>query len=366
MSNNLWLMFRTGLTVLRKPLVAPTRPLHFQLEPAAGCNLRCRMCQVPGYPPDRRENMPLDRFKHIFDQIRPIRVALSGAGEPFLNPDLLGIVGYARAGGAQVLTTTNFTLCAGKAEEIVDSGLNLIKVSLDAARPETYAKIRGRDFFDRIIPIVEELQRVKEKKRSATPFLRLQFVLQSDNLSETVEMVELARRLKADSVYFQPLETVSVPDRKEELSRGVEFDFLRRQLEAARDRAAELKIGANAGVLLRSLPNYFRKYEAGIPETPPQRVCLLPWFSLYIAVNGDVRPCCSFAEGDVCNLGNLFEQSFAEIWNGEKYQQLRQQALDRKLSYPLCRNCVPNRLRDFLSLSAVLPGFMRPCPSVPE
>ena len=45
---------------------------------------------------------------------------------------------------------------------------------------------------------------------------------------------------------------------------------------------------------------------------------------------------------------------------------LRQQALDRKLTYFICRNCVPNRLRDFLSLSAVLPGFMRPCPSVPE
>ena len=207
---------------------------------------------------------------------------------------------------------------------------------------------------------------MKAQKRSATPFLRLQFVLQSENLGEIVEMVALAHRLKANSMYFQPLETLSVPDRKEELSRGVEFEILRRQLEAARDRAAELKVGTNAGVLLRSLPNYFRKYEVGIPETPPQRVCLLPWFSLYIAVNGDVRPCCSFAEGNVCNLGNLFEQSFAEIWNSEEYRRLRRQALGRKLTYFICRNCVPNRLRDFLSLSSVLPGFMRPCPSTPE
>ena len=364
--SNLWRMVRTGWTILRKPLVVPTRPLHFQLEPVIGCNLRCRMCQVPDYPPERAAKMTLDRFRGIFDQIQPVRVALSGAGEPFLNPDLLAMVRHAKAGGAAVLTTTNFTLCSGKAEEIVDSGLNLIKVSLDAARPETYAKIRGRDFFNRIIPNIEELQRAKARKRSATPFLRLQFVLQSENLGEIVEMVALAHRLKADSMYFQPLETLSVPDRKEELSRGVEFESLRRQLEAARDRAAELKVGTNAGVLLRSLPNYFRKYQAGIPETPPQRVCLLPWFSLYIAVNGDVRPCCSFAEGNVCNLGNLFQQSFAEIWNSEKFQALRRQALDRKLTWFICRNCVPNRLRDFLSLSAVLPGFMRPCPSVPE
>jgi len=364
--SDFWRMARTGWTVLRKPLTVATRPLHFQLEPVIGCNLRCQMCQVPDYPPERAARMPLARFRDIFDQIRPIRVALSGAGEPFLNPELLDMVRYARAGGASVLTTTNFTLCAGKTEQIVDSGLSLIKVSLDAARPETYAKIRGRDFFDRVVRGVEELQRVKAAKGSATPFVRLQFVIQADNIGEVVEMVSLAHRLKADSVYFQPLETLSVPDRKDDLARGVEFDLLRRQLEAARDRAAELKIGANAGVLLRGLPRYFRKYEPGIPETPPQRVCLLPWFSLYIAVNGDVRPCCSFAEGNVCSLGNLFEQRFADIWNSEKYRALRRQARDRELSYVICRNCVPNRLRDFLSLSAVLPGFMRPCPSTRE
>jgi radical SAM protein with 4Fe4S-binding SPASM domain len=293
-------------------------------------------------------------------------VALSGAGEPFFNPDLLDIVRYASTRGADVLTTTNFTMCSNRLEEIVDSGLSLIKISLDAAKPETYLAIRGKDFFSKILEDIERLQQVKAAKHSATPFVRLQFVLQSDNLPEIEEMVRLAHRLKANSMYFQPLETLLIQERKEDLARGVELARLRELLEGADIWAAKLGIGTNAGVLVRSLQHYYRKYEPGIPPSAPERVCLLPWFSLYISVDGDVRPCCSFAEAGTVSLGNIFEQSFGEIWNGEGYQRIRQQALDRNLNYVICRNCTPNRLRDFVSLSAVLPGFAKPGPCLSE
>ena len=359
-----WRMFSTGLTVLRKPLAVRTRPLHFQLEPATGCNLRCRMCQVPDYPKEMFKNMPLAKFRHVFDQIQPIKVALSGAGEPFLNPELLEIVRYAASHGASVLTTTNFTLCTNRLEEIVDSGLSLIKISLDAARPETYEKIRGRDFHARIVRDIRELQRLKQEKRSDTPYVRVQFVLQSDSIPEISEIVELAHELGANSLYFQPLETLLVAERKDELTRGVTFDDLKEKLSAAHDRARELRLGTNAGILVKSLSSYFQKYRDGIPEEPPQRICLLPWFSLYITVDGNVRPCCSFGEGETLVMGNLFEQSFDEIWNGERYRKFRRDALDRKLTYTVCRNCIPNRLRDFVRLAGVLPGFFGSADSV--
>ena len=349
-------MLRTGLTVLRKPLRVRTRPLHFQLEPATGCNLKCKMCPVPDYGPEKRKLMPLDRFRRIFDQIRPIRVALSGAGEPFLNPDLLDMIRYARAGGAAVLTTTNFTLCEKKIEGILDSNLSLLKVSLDATQPETYVKIRGRDFFGRIVSDLERLQSLKRKRRRKSPYLRLQFVIQHDNVDEIAAMVEQAHRLGADALYFQPLETVYVADRRSELTEGVTYEVLKERLAEARDRAGELGVDCNAGVLVGSLDSYFRKYE-GIPPDPPVRTCLLPWFSLYINVDGDVRPCCSFGAVPTPVLGNLFEQDFEDIWNGEKYVDLRRRSIEHRLTYEVCRNCTPNRLRDWVRLAGVLPGF---------
>jgi len=352
-------MVQTGITILRKPLVVPTRPLHFQLEPATGCNLACKTCQVPGSGDNRR--MSLEQFRHIFDQIRPIKVALSGAGEPFLNRDLLPIIRYASQNGASVLTTTNFTLVSRRIDEIVQSGLDLIKISIDATKPETFLRIRGRDFFGRIINDIKALQAAKKTLGSHTPYVRLQFVLQADNLEEIVDMVHLARELEADSVYFQPLETLLIADRKEDLTRGVRFEDLQDRLARARDAAHAAGLGTNAGILVENLPLYWRKYEKEIPAEPPQRVCLLPWFSLYITVDGNVRPCCSFGEGETLVMGNLFEEPFDQIWNNRIYQQFRSDALDRDLTYTVCRNCTPNRLRDFLSLSAVLPGFFRPC-----
>ena len=359
-------MIRTAFTILRKPLHVATRPLHFQLEPATGCNLRCRMCQVPDYPPEMRKNMSLDQFRRVFDQIRPMKVALSGAGEPFLNPDLLDIIRYAAHNGASVLTTTNFTLVSKKLADIVASGLSLIKISLDAATPDTYEKIRGRDFHARIVRDIRELQRIKKKNRSNTPYVRIQFVLQADSIPEIGQVVDLAHDLEADSIYFQPLETLLVADRKEELTHGITFDDLQSRLASARDRAAELGLNTNAGLLVKGLDSYFRKYEKGVPKDPPQRICLLPWFSLYITVDGNVRPCCSFGEGETLVLGNIFEQDFSDIWNGEKYRKLRRDSLDRKLMYTVCRNCTPNRLRDFIRLAGVLPGFISPAPTCTE
>lgn len=356
-------MARTGITILRKPLRVDTRPLHFQLEPMVGCNLRCQTCQVPDYPPERRAHMSLERFKHLFDQIRPIKVALSGSGEPFLNPELLDLVRHARAGGASVLTTTNFTLVGKRIDEIVDSGLNLIKISVDATTPPTYERIRGRDYLGLIHSNIEALQAAKRRRNCVTPYVRLQFVLQADNLHEIVDLIDVAKRLGVNSVYYQPLETLLVPGRKDALTKGVEFEVLRARLTAAAARAGEIGVSTNAGVLVRSLPAYYRKYQPGVPAEPPTRVCLLPWFSLYLNVFGDVRPCCSFAEGDVVSLGNVFEQPFSEIWNGERYQDLRRRSIERQLTYTICRNCIPNRLRDFVSLSSVLPGFARSGPA---
>jgi len=356
---NLWRQFRTGLTILRKPRTVGTRPLHFQLEPATGCNLLCKTCQVPGY--DGVQVMPLEKFQRAFDQIKPLKIGLSGAGEPFLNKDMVEIVRHAKQGGASVLTTTNFTMCHNKIEDLVDAGLDLLKVSLDAATAETYAKIRGKDFFGRILDDLRALQEVKRQRATPEPFIRLQFVLQHDNLREIEPMIDLARDLEANSVYYQPLETLLIPDRKAELTDGVTMDMLAQRLESARAKAAAAGIGTNAGVLLQGLPSYYRKYEKGIPKEPPSRVCLLPWFSVYITVEGNVRPCCSFGEGETLVMGNLFEEPFEQIWNNEKYRAFREAALKKNLNYTVCRNCTPNRLRDFLSLSAVLPGFFRPC-----
>ena len=75
--------------------------------------------------------------------------------------------------------------------------------------------------------------------------------------------------------------------------------------------------------------------------------CTAPWTSAFIRFDGRVRPCC-FSEAE-SSLGDLREQTFEEIWNGEGYRNLRRQILAGKVP-EMCQGCVANKRYQGLSV----------------
>ena len=64
--------------------------------------------------------------------------------------------------------------------------------------------------------------------------------------------------------------------------------------------------------------------------------CPLPWSHLHISAKGDVLPCC-IGNWDL-PLGNINEQSFDEIWQGDKINKMRKALIDDK-KVPECSTC---------------------------
>jgi radical SAM protein with 4Fe4S-binding SPASM domain len=65
----------------------------------------------------------------------------------------------------------------------------------------------------------------------------------------------------------------------------------------------------------------------------PETFCVLPWINLSTDVNGSLRPCCKFAQPSIDNeyqLPNMKDGSLLELWNHEKFQNLRRAFLDGK------------------------------------
>jgi len=64
------------------------------------------------------------------------------------------------------------------------------------------------------------------------------------------------------------------------------------------------------------------------PDQRPWAGCQRPWTLSYVTANGNVLPCCisPWTTKSYRNLvlGNAFTTSFGQIWNGERYQQFRQ------------------------------------------
>jgi radical SAM protein with 4Fe4S-binding SPASM domain len=62
------------------------------------------------------------------------------------------------------------------------------------------------------------------------------------------------------------------------------------------------------------------------------------WHSCVITWDGNIVPCC-FDKDAKYTMGNINEQSFREIWNGERYQEFRSRLFTGRGAIDICRNC---------------------------
>ncbi|MCP4371861.1 MAG: radical SAM protein [Deltaproteobacteria bacterium] len=331
-------------------------PIHIQLEPTTACNLNCKTCGRSKYFASPK-HLSIKDFTRILEQIQPKKITLSGVGEPFINSSLIEMFRLAKQHECSINTTTNCTLLTSeKSDQIVKSGLNLIKISIDGATRETYQKIRGEDKFLQVLDGIRALTEAKKRLTSLTPFIRLNYVMSKDNYHEIADLVSLANQLGVDAIYFQPLELVGIEERYELLVGELTYEDFLKEITRALNIAKQYSANTNLQAIRQRLPLYWKKYQMK-PHHEDRRKCILPWFSAYVTVEGFVRPCCSFSQTEA-NMGNIFENSIQEIWNGKKYQRFRKAIREGKRPYPICANCVPQTLTDIIRSSGILPGFL--------
>ena len=142
--------------------VAAAPPVCLYLEVTNRCNLLCETCPRTFEDLEPPADMSWELFTRIVDQVPNVaRVVLHGVGEPMLVKALPKMIRYLKDRGTYVLFNTNGTLLNPKKfQEIIDTGLDELRVSLDAADRASYAAIRGKDFFPRIVRDVGEVHRL--------------------------------------------------------------------------------------------------------------------------------------------------------------------------------------------------------------
>jgi radical SAM protein with 4Fe4S-binding SPASM domain len=182
-------------------------------------------------------------------------------------------------------------------------------------------------------------------------------VISKKNYHEIGKLITLAEKLGVNAIYFQPLELVGIEERSEVLVGDLTYEVLSQELNRALEVSQHHQVQTNLKSLLQKLPLYWNKYQMEMHSQDP-RICILPWFSSYITVDGDVRPCCSFSQTRA-DMGNILTTSMTEIWNGEPYQYFREAMREGRRPYPICENCVPQTLGDIVKSSGILPGFLK-------
>jgi radical SAM protein with 4Fe4S-binding SPASM domain len=269
-------------------------------------------------------------------------VVLHGVGEPMLVKNLPTMIGYLKARGAYVLFNTNGTvLTAKKGRELCESGLDELRVSLDAADARTFMLIRGKDYFNRIVRNVRTFTEMQAREGVKNPKVSLWLTGLKETLPQLTDFVRIAKDIGVREVYLQRMvfceETpvgLARPDQAlfERLSRAEA-----QHIAAAEAEANALGISFNASGAVEPSESIERQSDGN-----PWSLCRRPWTVMYFTANGRALPCCiaPFSQNGYENytLGDATQQTLREIWNGEAYRHFRA-ALQSDVPPKACASC---------------------------
>lgn len=350
---NLLRYAKAAYNAVAKPERVWGKPVHVNIEPTTVCNYACVMCRRELVAPGR--HMSLLMFTRILDELQPLKLSLNGYGETFANPEIFAMLAEAGRRRIGTVTTTNGSLLCRDVEQLRDAALSVLRVSLDAATPPTYAKIRCTDRFAEVVSGVGALAQAW-RLSARSPTIRLEFVILEDNYRELPEFVTLAGRLGVRHLFFQIYSEKEL-QKKLALVGGINYPELAAKVAEGRVRANRLRIRHNLDFIAARLAVMQQIYQGEPPARAPGRVCINPWLTLYVTVDGEVWPCCRFGYRDIV-AGDLRRQSFADVWNGESFTRLRRGLKDGKNLNYMCRTCEMPSLTDMLRMRFnLLPRF---------
>src|SRR6202035_4839589 len=227
------------------------RPVCLYLETTNRCNLLGPPCprtyEELGPPAD----MSWELFTSIVDQLPGLaRAVLHGVGEPMMVKNLPRMIRYLKDRGVYVLFNTNGTLLAPKKrQELIDTGLDELRVSLDAAEAKSFLKVRGKNMFDRIVRNVGEFTALQREIGVTTPRVSLWLTGLKETVDQLPEFVRLAARIGVKEVHLQRLVFDEVGYGKATVDNSL-FESTqeaeRRRIEAAQEVALPLGVALDA------------------------------------------------------------------------------------------------------------------------
>jgi MoaA/NifB/PqqE/SkfB family radical SAM enzyme len=324
--------------------VAARPPVCLYLEVTNRCNLLCTTCPRTYVELEPPADMSWDLFRRIVDQVPEVsRAVMHGVGEPMLVRNLPRMVRYLKDRGVYVLFNTNGTVLNEKnGRALVDAGLDELRVSLDASNATSYLKVRGKDYFNRILKNVKAFRAMQEREGHAKPRVSAWLTGLKETVEELPAFVRIAAGIGVKEVYLQRLvffdhDTVGLARPDQALFERMAKDEAH-YLEEAEAVAKSLGLTFSASGAASEPGMSLAKKR----DDNPWSLCRRPWTVMYFTANGRALPCCiaPFSQHGYENytLGDATQESLREIWNGERYQSFRAGLLS-DTPPQACANC---------------------------
>lgn len=280
-------------------------PSQFICDITEVCNLACTHCPHPSFAKSEHYGGRMLDFElnaKLVGEVcehgagRTQYIRYTSNGEPTAHPRCLDMIADAvkRSGTTVTLTTNGKTLDAARAEKLLATGVDLVDISLDAFKAETYARIRVKGDLNVTGPNVLNLIR-RAKEAGGRTKVVVSYVEQPSNQAETADFERYWRDQGADYVVIRRLHSCS----------GANVELAKERRRAA----------------------------------PSRRPCLYPWERMVLNARGDLAFCPSdWAHGSV--VADYRTTTIRETWNGSFYRSLREAHLKNEFKkHGFCGQC---------------------------
>ncbi|HEX8949278.1 MAG TPA: radical SAM protein [Dissulfurispiraceae bacterium] len=314
-------------------------PVYMEMSPSGNCNHRCTFCALDFMQYQKRFlDAPV-----LFERLEELgkyglkSVMYGGEGEPLLHERIGEIIEHTKRSGIDVALTTNAALLTEDMAERILGHMEWMKVSIGGATQETYAKVHRTKpgDFDTVVRNLSEAVKIK-RKRNFPCTIGMQMLLLPENRHEAALLARTAKEIGMDYLVVKPYS--QHPSSRTERYRDIKYGGYR----YLADELEEFN-SAEFNVIFRL--HAMQKWDEG---TRNYTHCLaLPFWS-YIDSGGNVWGCSIYLGDERFLYGNIYRETFREIWEGEKRRESLRW-VEHELDTGQCRlNCRMDEVNRYL------------------
>lgn len=297
-------------------------PITAEIDPSNLCNSNCVWCMFKNYRNQVPTSISKNAMTSIIKELGNFGVkaiVFTGGGEPLMNnevfPEAFHIIKDFKM---QCGLVTN-GLCIRPYIDNIKETCTFVRFSLDAAKHETYSQLHGLSHFGSASwnALCNDIKECAEEPKLD---VGLSFLIHPNNYREVINFYKLGKELNVDYIQIRP-----VYDPQNPLTPEIIFSV---------KKDLDLYFYDKPKAYLQ-MDRFQQFYSKKCHATPLVTV---------IGADQNVYLCCQTRGNPEYTLGNLKEQSFTQIWHGQKRRQII-----NKINTTKCPPCRHNKYNQLLN-----------------
>lgn len=311
-------------------------PIEIEISPSGACNHRCIFCALDymGYKPNfLKKDVILPTVKQM--HAKGLKsVICAGEGEPLLNRDFPEIANAMKGYGLDVAMSTNGVLLTKEISSECLQAFTWIRFSVASMQESSYQSIQQgvEGDLDKVCENIQEAVKIKKDNGLHTT-LGVQCLLIPQNIGQILEMAEKLRELGVDYFTVKPYMAHTMTNN----SFNVDYSAmgeLERELKQYETENYQIYFRIHAMEKMKKCKTYSKCYA-------------LP-FMVHIDAKGNVWPCVELINKDGFSYGNIYQNTFHEIWNSEQRRSVIDKVNQMDLNIQCGESCRLDEMNRYL------------------